>query len=131
MRAAQRELLPKLTKILLSKPSREIAAESHQIYCYESCSGKIGAEAHQNNAARADQKNIAVESHQNIAVNSCPERISAEAHQNIAVKAVQKNCYQITTKYCCGSCPEKKHGMIPGKTEAAKTADGTNAFSSC
>jgi hypothetical protein len=29
-RAAQRELLPKLTKILLSKPSREIAAKSQQ-----------------------------------------------------------------------------------------------------
>ena len=27
---AQRELLPNLTKILLSKPTREIAAESHQ-----------------------------------------------------------------------------------------------------
>ena len=36
-RAAQSELLPKLTKILLSKPSREVAAESHQKYCYESC----------------------------------------------------------------------------------------------
>jgi hypothetical protein len=62
-RAAQRELLPKLTKILLSNLSREIAAKSQQ---------------------------------------------------NIAAKAAQR----------------KKHGTIPGKTKAAKTADGTNAFSS-
>jgi len=71
---------------------------------------------------------MVAESHQKCCYESCPERIAAEAHQNIAIKAVQRNCWQISTK-CCKSCPEKKHGMIPGKTEAAKTADGTNAFS--
>jgi hypothetical protein len=81
----------------------------------------------------------------NIAVKSYAQSIAAKAHQ-IAVKAVQRNCCrispkilirelprenccQITTKYCCESCPENKHGTIPGKTKAAKTADGTNAFS--
>jgi hypothetical protein len=62
-------------------------------------------------------------------LKSCPERINAEAYQNIAVKAVQRNCCQISTKYCSESFPEKKHGTIAGKTKAAKIADGTNAFS--
>jgi hypothetical protein len=73
---------------------------------------------------------MVAESHQKCCYESCPERIAAEAHQNIAVKAVQRNSCQISTKYCCEGCPEKKHGTIPGKTKAATTADGTNAFSS-
>jgi hypothetical protein len=36
--------------------SREIAAESHQKYCWKSCPERIAAEAHQNIAARANQK---------------------------------------------------------------------------
>jgi len=59
---------------------------------------KIGAEAHQNIAARADQKKIAVESHQNIAVKSCKDRIATESHQNIAVKAFQRNGCRIAPK---------------------------------
>jgi hypothetical protein len=41
------------------------------------------------------------------------KKIAVESHQNIAAKTAQR----------------KKHGTIPGKTTAAKTADGTNAFS--
>ena len=92
-RAAQRELLPNHTKILLSKPSREITA-----------------------AQRESLPNLT-----KILLLELIRKIASKSQQNIAVKAVQRNCCQISTKYCGESCPEKKHGTIPGKTKAAKT----------
>jgi hypothetical protein len=57
--------------------------------------------------------------------------------KNVATRAAQRkllpkltNILQYFGELRCESCLEKKHGAISGKTKAAKTADGTNAFSS-
>jgi hypothetical protein len=95
----------------------------HTRYCFHSCPEKISAEAHQNIAARANQKKIAVESHQNIAVKSCPEKIAAEAHQILLSKPSREIAAKSQQNIAAKAAP-KKHGTIPGKTKAAKTADG-------
>jgi hypothetical protein len=97
-KAAQREslpnitkiLLPNLTNILLSKPSREIAAESYQNNWYE----------------------------------ICPKIIAAESHQNIAVKAVQRKCCQISLKYCCRSSIKYCCQSRPEKLRSNFTRNG-------
>ena len=108
----RKKLLSSLTKILLWKAAqRESLPKLTKIFLPK------------------PSREIATESHQKYWYESCPERFAAETHQNIAIKAVQRNCCHISTKYCCESCPETKHGTIPGEAKAAKTADETNAFS--
>ena len=59
----QKDLLTFEYTIIIVTPSKLL---SHQILLPQLPREKIGAEAHQNIAARANQKKIAVESHQNL-----------------------------------------------------------------
>ena len=90
-RAAQRELLPRLTKILLQELIRNknccrVSAKN----CYESCPERIAAESHQNISVKAVQKNCC--------------RISPKI---LLQELPRENCCRITPKYCCQSRPEK------------------------
>ena len=63
-------MLPKLSKKLLTKLTREIAAETHQKYCCESFPEKIAAKSQENIAAKADQRKYctAVLTNRNVAL---------------------------------------------------------------
>ena len=71
-KAAQRELLPNLIKILLRKPTREIAAESHQYI-----------------AAKAAQREL-LPNLTKILLSKPSKEIAAKSQQYIAAKAVQR-----------------------------------------
>ena len=64
--------LPKISKQMLTKLPREIAAETHQKYCCESFPEKIAAKSQENIAAKADQRKCctAVLTNRNVALRS-------------------------------------------------------------
>ena len=82
-------MLTNLIKIMLSKPSREIAAESHQKYCYESCPERIAAESHKNIATRATQRDL-LPKLTKILLSKSSKEIAAKSQQYIAAKAAQR-----------------------------------------
>ena len=114
------KLVPKLTRILLPELIRKkLLSSLTRILLWKAAQRESPQNLTKILLSKPSREMVA-ESHQKCCYESCPERIAAEAHQNIAVKSVHRDCCQISTKYCCESCPEKKHGTIPGEAKLSR-----------